>query len=169
MENKKKQECPWNLVLVICLIFFAAGAAAGITYVTMKANENFQKQLDLIWTELDYLHERDLQQEENFQYLRGALRDLELWTVEDQTRQDKLIEGTINEIQRLKKRDESHDSSISNLWTKYYDLESRVRYLECRLCSNSTVCEECGYCYDYPGGSWCDRYSCEGGCCYCRP
>ena len=161
METKK--QCPWNLVIVICLIFFAAGAAAGITYITMKANNDVQKQLDLIWTEVGYLHERDLQQEENFQYLRGALRDLELWVVEGQARQDEFIDENTNEIERLRLRDESHDSSISSLWTNYYELERRVRCLEC---SNSTECgcEECGYCCD----SWCDRYDC--GCRYCgRP
>ena len=160
MESKK--QCPWNLVIVICLIFFAAGAAAGITYITMKASDDVQKQLDLIWTEIGYLHERDLQQEENFQYLRGALRDLELWVVEDQARQDEFIDENTNEIERLRLRDESQDSSISSLWTNYYELEGRVRCLECQESGNSTVCGcgEYGYC-DYP----CDRY--YYGCYYC--
>ncbi len=142
MESKK--QCPWNLVIVICLIFFAAGAAAGITYITMKANNDVQKELDLIWTEIGYLHERDLQQEESFQYLRGALRDLELWVVEDQARQDEFIDENANEIERLRLRDESHDSSISGLWTNYYELEGRIRCLECQECSNSTSCS-CAY------------------------
>lgn len=121
--------------------------------------------------------------QEQILQLEQAILDLDNWITEDQSRQNQQINNQQSDIQRLNSRIDSNANSISRLWSEIYDLQDRVKILECEVFHDSNctapecptcgmgTCPECGspgYTCDYCGSSWCNRYDC-GYCPTCGP